>query len=335
MTHRKLTRMGAALVVPALLFAAACGSEDSSDSDNGGKGAAVTKVTGAFGKEPKFDVPDDAKASDEPVVKVLSEGDGAKVGKGDQVRLDFAGKTMKDDQDLGSTWAAQAAGGGGRQGAGAVHQQLMGKVGEPNQSLPPDVLDSVEGHTVGSRLLVEGTAGALVGESLNPESGIKKSDGLVWVIDVAGAGKVDPKAELKGESAEPRDGMPEIEIPAGKAAKITIPDGADAPKELEEQVLIKGKGAEVEAGQGLVAQYTGYAWEDGKKFDASWDNAGAATFQIGTGSVVEGWDKALVGKKVGDRVLLVIPPDLGYGKSKGHELEKKTLVFVVDILGTV
>lgn len=334
MTHRKLIRTGAALVVPALLFAAACGSEDSSDSDNGGKAGAVTKVTGAFGEEPKFDVPDGAKASDEVVVKVLSEGDGAKVGDGDQVRLDFAGKTMKDDEDLGSTWAA-AAGGGGRQGAGAVHQQLMGKVGEPNQSLPPDVLDSVEGHTVGSRLLVEGTAGALVGESLNPESGIGKSDGLVWVIDVAGAGKVDPKAELKGKSAEPRDGMPEIEVPAGKAAKITIPDGEDAPEKLQEQVLIKGKGAEVEAGQGLVAQYTGYAWEDGKKFDASWDNAGAATFQIGTGSVVKGWDKALVGKQVGDRVLLVIPPDLGYGSSKGHELEKKTLVFVVDILGTV
>ncbi|WP_407566503.1 FKBP-type peptidyl-prolyl cis-trans isomerase [Streptomyces sp. 184] len=325
--------MGAALVVPALLFAAACGSEDSSDSDNGGKAAAVTKVTGPFGKEPKFDVPDDAKASDEAVVKVLSKGDGTKVGKGDQVRLDFAGKTMKDSKDLGSTWAQPAA--GGQQSADGARQQLMGKVGEPNQSLPPDVLDSVEGHTVGSRLLVEGTAGALVGESLNPESGIKKSDGLVWVIDVAGAGKVDPKAELKGESAEPRDGMPEIEVPAGKAAKITVPDGEDAPKELQEQVLIKGKGAEVKAGQGLVAQYTGYAWEDGKKFDASWDNAGAATFQIGTGSVVAGWDKALVGKKVGDRVLLVIPPDLGYGKSKGHELEKKTLVFVVDILGTV
>ncbi len=334
MTHRKLTRTGAALVVPALLFAAACGSEDSSDSDNGGKAGAVTQVTGAFGEEPKFDVPDDAQASDEAVVKVLSKGDGAKVAKGDQVRLDFAGKTMKDEQDLGSTWA-QPAGGGGQQSAGDVHPQLMGKVGEPNQSLPPDVLDSVKGHTVGSRLLVEGTAGALVGESLNPESGIEKSDGLVWVIDVAGAGKVDAKAELKGESAEPREGMPEIEVPAGKAAKITIPKGEDAPKELQEQVLIKGKGDEVKAGQGLVAQYTGYAWEDGKKFDSSWDNAGAAAFQIGTGSVVEGWDKALVGKKVGDRVLLVIPPDLGYGKSEGNELQKKTLVFVVDILGTI
>lgn len=335
MTPRKMTRMGAALVVPALLFAAACGSDDSSDSDNGGgKAAAVTKVTGDFGKEPKMNVPDDAKASDEVVVKTLTEGDGDKVGKGDQVRLDFAGKAMKDGQDLGSTWAQPAAQ-GGQQSADGPRQQVIGKVGEPNQMLPPQVLDSVGGHTVGSRLLVEGTAGALVGENLNPESGIGKSDGLVWVIDVVGAGKVDAKAELKGESAEPRDGMPEIEVPAGKAAKITIPDGADAPKELQEQVLIKGKGAEVKAGQGLIAQYTGYAWEDGKKFDSSWDNAGATAFQIGTGSVVEGWDKALVGKKIGDRVLVVIPPELGYGKSQGHELEKKTLVFVVDILGTV
>ncbi|MFW6695447.1 FKBP-type peptidyl-prolyl cis-trans isomerase [Streptomyces sp. MAR4 CNX-425] len=327
--------MGAALVVPALLLAAACGSEDSSDSDNGGgKAAAVTKVTGDFGEKPKIKFPDGAEAADEVVVKTLSEGDGDKVGKGDQVRLDFAGKAMKDDQALGSTWAKPAAQ-GGQQSAGGPRQQVIGKIGEPNQALPPPVLDSVAGHTVGSRLLVEGTAGALVGENLNPESGIEQSDGLVWVIDVVGAEKVDAKAELKGESAEPREGMPDVEVPAGKAAKITVPDGAEAPKELKEQVLIEGKGAEVKAGEGLIAQYTGYAWEDGKKFDSSWDNSGATVFQIGTGMVVEGWDKGLVGKHVGDRVLLVVPPELGYGKSEGNELQKKTLIFVVDILGTV
>ena len=48
-----------------------------------------------------------------------------------------------------------------------------------------------------------------------------------------------------------------------------------------------------------------------------------------------GWDKGLVGKHVGDRVLLVIPPSLGYGASPQSELAKNTLVFTVDILGTV
>jgi FKBP-type peptidyl-prolyl cis-trans isomerase len=38
---------------------------------------------------------------------------------------------------------------------------------------------------------------------------------------------------------------------------------------------------------------------------------------------------------VGDRVLLVIPPSLGYGASPQSELAKNTLVFTVDILGTV
>ena len=53
--------------------------------------------------------------------------------------------------------------------------------------------------------------------------------------------------------------------------------------------------------------------------------------------VIEGWVRALVGERVGSRVLLVIPPKLGYG-AKGNAdagiLGSDTLVFVVDILGS-
>ena len=58
---------------------------------------------------------------------------------------------------------------------------------------------------------------------------------------------------------------------------------------------------------------------------------------IGQGQVIEGWDKGLVGKKVGSRVLLVIPPEQGYkDKAQGADIPaNSTLVFVVDILGAV
>lgn len=111
-----------------------------------------------------------------------------------------------------------------------------------------------------------------------------------------------------------------------------MPKGKKAPTELKQQVLIKGKGKEIKKGDALVAQYTGVKWEDGKKFDSSWDHGGATTFQIGTGSVVKGWDDALVGKHVGDRVEIVIPPKLGYGSQPQSELAKNTLVFSVDIV---
>ncbi|AZQ70868.1 MULTISPECIES: FKBP-type peptidyl-prolyl cis-trans isomerase [Streptomyces] len=326
MNHTKnARRLAAALAVPVLLLtAAACGSEDGKSSD-----AKVT-VKGKFGEKPEISVPKDAKPADKLVVKTLTEGSGDKAEKGSFVRLDFAGQTMKDNKPLGGTWTPQ-------EGAtpGAPRRQLVQQLGQPSQEMPAKVLDAVIGQKAGSRVEVEGTAKALIGDQLNPQAGVKPEDGLVWVIDVVGAQKVDAKSEAKGEQAKPEEGMPEVKYVSQKAAEITIPKDTKAPTDLKEQVLIKGTGPEIKAGDGLIAQYTGVKWEDGKKFDSSWDHAGATAFQIGTGSVVQGWDKGLVGKHVGDRVELVIPPKLGYEGQAQSGLDKNTLVFVVDIVGKV
>ena len=316
-------RLAAVAVVPALLFAAACGS--GSDS-----AAAVATVSGKFGEKPEISIPEGKEPADKPVYKTLTQGSGEVVRKGDFVRLDFAVATWKDGKDLSSTWTAQP-------GADpkAARQQVVEQTGEQSRMLPSKIFDSVIGKKAGSRVLVQGTAKDLIGDSLNPQSGIKPEDTMVWVLDVVAAGKVDRQAEAKGEQAAPEKGLPTVKANPKKAATITIPKGVKPPKELRDQVLIKGNGPEVKAGQGLIGQYTGVGWEDGKKFDSSWDHGGATAFQIGTGSVVAGWDKALVGKHVGDRVLLVIPPKDGYGGQPGHPLEKKTLVFAIDILGLV
>lgn len=317
----------AALTVPILLFTAACGSDDGKGASDG----AVVKVEGKAGEKPKITVPKDAKPADKAVTKNLIEGKGATVKKGDLVRLDFSAQTMKG-QSLGSSWTPQP---GAKKGG--PRAQVVSEVSDQisQQMLPPKVMTAVAGQKVGSRFEVEGTAKALLGGALNPQAGIKPEDGLVWVVDVVGAKKVDKKAEAEGEQAAPESGMPEVKAEGAKAATITVPKGEQPPKELKEQVLIKGKGPKVKAGDGLIAQYTGVKWEDGKKFDSSWDHGGATAFQIGTGQVVQGWDKALVGKNVGDRVEIVIPPKMGYGASPQHELAKNTLVFSVDIVGTV
>ena len=80
-------------------------------------------------------------------------------------------------------------------------------------------------------------------------------------------------------------------------------------------------------------QYTGVKWSDGTQFDTSLqEGRGAFETVIGAGQVIAGWDEGLVGQTIGSRVLLVIPPEMGYGASEGHELQEETLVFVVDIL---
>ena len=97
-----------------------------------------------------------------------------------------------------------------------------------------------------------------------------------------------------------------------------------------------GPGTAVAKGDLLVVQYVGKLWRTGKTFDASWLRGAPVGFTIGVGQVIPGWDTGLVGKKVGSRVLLVLPPKDGYGSAGNTQAGIKgtdTLVFVVDLLG--
>ncbi|GAA2437955.1 FKBP-type peptidyl-prolyl cis-trans isomerase [Streptomyces macrosporus] len=317
-------RVAAALAVPALLFTAACGSGDEGDSPE-----AVTQVSGKVGEEPKVTVPEDAEAPDEAATKVVAEGKGDTMDEGDFVRMNVL--MTNNGQELINTWKQQPEGAG----KGDPRRQEVVRLDGEQQGLPAPVMNALIGERTGGRVLVEGTAGAIMGKQINPQLGINESDSMVWVVDAVAATKAEAKAEVSGEQAPAEEGMPAVKAGERKAATITVPKGEKAPKELKQQVLIEGDGPEVEAGEGLIAQYTGVKWEDGEKFDSSWDHGGATAFQIGTGSVVKGWDQGLVGKKVGDRVLLVIPPNLAYADNPQSELARNTLVFVVDIVGKV
>jgi len=121
----------------------------------------------------------------------------------------------------------------------------------------------------------------------------------------------------------------------GQKPTITHRDG-EPDKQLVTEVLKEGDGPEVKKGELLTANYLGQIWRDGKVFDNSYDRGAPSSFPIGVGGVITGWDEGLVGKKIGSRVLLVVPPKEGY-KSQGNEQAgikgDDTLIFVVDILG--
>ena len=89
------------------------------------------------------------------------------------------------------------------------------------------------------------------------------------------------------------------------------------------------------SGDELVLQYVGEIWGTAKVFDSSRADGGPLGFNIGVGDF-PGWDKTLVGVKVGSRLLLVVPPADGYGSAgvpAAGISGTDTLVFVVDILG--
>jgi peptidylprolyl isomerase len=111
---------------------------------------------------------------------------------------------------------------------------------------------------------------------------------------------------------------------------------ANPSKSLQVKVLSEGTGPVVTKGQLLIADYLGQIWR-GKVFDNSYDRKEPIATPIGLGAVIKGWDDGLVGKKVGSRVLLVIPPADGYGSagSSGAGIKgTDTLAFVIDLVST-
>lgn len=281
------------------------------------------EVIGAFGKEPKLKFPKDLKPTGKLKVSLLRVGTGAAVTQGATAYVSTAfykwdGKTNKL---VSSTY---------QQG-----QPVPMTVGETGVK---GVDKSLVGEKAGSRLLMEVPPAEAFGKEGNPQAEIKGTDTLVFVLDVIAT---FPKGAAATGAAQPQTDkkLPTVTAPAkpGTAPKFTIPKN-DPPKELVTKVLIQGTGPVVAKGDSLVTNYAGVIWKTGKTFDSSWEKGQPVSFPIGTGGVVPGWDKGLVGQKVGSRVLLVLPPKEGYGKTGQPQAGIKgtdTLVFEVDILGTL
>ncbi|SNT12753.1 peptidylprolyl isomerase [Micrococcales bacterium KH10] len=128
--------------------------------------------------------------------------------------------------------------------------------------------------------------------------------------------------------------LPEVTGSFGDEPTLTFPAPA-APDGLQVQVLSEGDGEVISVGDAIDVNYHGQIWGGGI-FDSSFKRGQSIDFPIGVGMVIKGWDQSLVGKKVGSRVLVSIPPEFGYG-SRGVPQAgiggTDTLVFVVDLLG--
>ncbi|KAJ6636736.1 Peptidyl-prolyl cis-trans isomerase FKBP2 [Pseudolycoriella hygida] len=79
--------------------------------------------------------------------------------------------------------------------------------------------------------------------------------------------------------------------------------------------------------------YTG-TLQDGTEFDSSIPRGQPLTFTLGAGQVIKGWDQGLLGMCEGEKRRLVIPPELGYGKSGAGEKipPDSTLIFETELI---
>ncbi|MFE9249292.1 FKBP-type peptidyl-prolyl cis-trans isomerase [Streptomyces sp. NPDC007088] len=336
-------RLAALLIVPALALAAtACGGDDDS-KDKADKASSspsaeaapktpqpvtsaspMPTVSGADGKAAKITLPK-GSPSDKFVVHTESEGTGKTVREGDMVSFDFTGKIWKGAKDFGSTY----------QQGGQPQVIAAG-----SKSIIPAFSKALAGHKEGSRVLVVAPPAAAFGAQGNQQAGVAPDDTLVFAIDI---NKIVPTTKVEGSQASIPKDLPQVKVDEKTTrADISVPKN-DPPKKLTEKVLINGKGPEIKTGQNVIMNYSGAAWKinEGKAkatlFDTAANRGEPFVTPIGKGAVIPGWDKGLVGKHVGDRVMLVIPPEQAYkDQAQGEALPaNSTLVFVVDILGAV
>src|SRR5690348_17917052 len=120
----------------------------------------------------------------------------------------------------------------------------------------------------------------------------------------------------------------------GKAPAVTIP-AEQADSKLTVKTLVHGSGQAFAKTDAFVGNYAIYLWSgtSHKLLQSTFKAGGKPTLFSGT--LLPGLETALVGQKMGSRVLAVIPPKEGFGTSGDAQAGIKgtdTLVFVVDMI---
>lgn len=314
-------RVATSLIVTIGLVAslAACSAPtDTADPDceavpSGAASDSVT-VTGDFGATPtvNFTAPTDVAATQRTVIIV---GDGETAIAGDVVNVNFTLLNGTTGLELTATEFGE----------------------EPMTSFPLDaeqflvgIVETLTCSTVGSRVVGVIPSANGFGDTGSPQLGVEPGQDLVFVVDVVSIDPpvVPPLAKADGEDQPAQEGFPTVVLDAEGRPTVTIPDTAP-PADLRIAVLKQGDGAEVRDGDDVVVHYVGMNWASKVIFDESWARGEPATFN--TAQVIPGFTAALLGQQVGSQVIVIIPPDQGYGEGTGDT--NGTIVFVIDILG--
>ncbi|MEZ0580506.1 FKBP-type peptidyl-prolyl cis-trans isomerase [Nocardioides sp. MH1] len=328
----RLTRPAAlaSVALCSLALLTACG-DDASSGVKEASGFDAVSISGPVGEEPTFDWKAALKPGDTQD-EVLEEGDGTALKDGDQLLVNFA---VSDDFSRDVSYSTY----GDDTGASVL---TVGTDVEPQQA--QDLITQLieehvkSGMKTGTRLAFTVDVKKEWGDTGLYLTGIDvgNEDGIAVVADLEAV----PLDGPKGKSKAAPSWAPKIEQEKGDLTGLdssaeAAPDAKAT--DLTKAILVEGTGPTVEKGDEIIANYIGQVYDADKPFDLSYDDKSPASFTIGTGAVVKGWDEGLVGVKVGSRVLLRIPPKLGYGKQGNSQAGIKgtdTLYFVIDVLAT-
>jgi FKBP-type peptidyl-prolyl cis-trans isomerase len=300
-------------------FVAGCGSSGTTTPPNTN---AQVKVTGTFGAAANVSIPK-AAPSGKLAISTPIKGTGAAVASGNSMLADI---TLYK-------WS------------GTTHSLIENTYVQGGPEIVPGQIGltglatALTGATVGSRIVAVLPPKYAYGSSGNTTLHVTGSDTLVWVIDVLQ--QYAPTQAATGAHVSSGGGaLPSVTAKSGQAPVVSVPKNSP-PKNLSVTTLIKGTGPKPADGDTVVAQYVGVIWRTGKVFSTTWPSSEQTdgmlfSFEYGQKLGVAGFADGLKGVPVGSRVMIVIPPSLGYGKDGNSDAGIKgtdTLVFVVDVLG--
>src|SRR5271163_1648501 len=158
---------------------------------------------------------------------------------------------------------------------------------------------------------------------------------LLACLIIAGCGSSKPSSSSSSSAAANSSNANASVAVAGAfgATPVVKIPKLDANNKLTTKTVIPGTGSTVTKADAMAANFVLYFWS------GTSSSLKANTFTenptvIG-GTMLPGLETALIGQKIGSRVLAVIPPAEGYGTSGNSQLGitgSTTLVFVIDLL---
>jgi FKBP-type peptidyl-prolyl cis-trans isomerase len=315
-----MRRIAASLLIPVIACAALAGCGSSGSSGDANK---TVSVSGAFDAAPKVTIPAQTPSTTLAYHTAI-KGTGGALVPGDVTLANVVLYKWSGTKHtlVESTFAA---------GANSGPQMIPSDIGLTG------LATALKGQQIGSRVVAVLPPKYGYGKSGDSSIGVSGTDTLVWVIDLLE--QFNPDASVSGSQTTNGGGkLPTVTTKPGQQPVISVPKSSPSSK-LSVTTLVQGTGPKLTAGQTVVAQYVGVNWRTGKVFSASWPSASQPegqpfSFKLG-GGVITGWNDGLPGVHVGSRVMLVIPPSLGYGSAGQSSAGIKgtdTLVFVIDIL---
>ncbi|MGW4029668.1 FKBP-type peptidyl-prolyl cis-trans isomerase [Streptomyces sp. NPDC004838] len=311
-----MRRLAGLIAVPLLLVStAACGSEDKGSDSISSKGGLPAITAGAkVGEKPTLAKGEGAPPK-ELKIEVISEGKGAVLKKGDQAEVNYLGQEWDEDKPFDNSFDKG--------------QPLPVSVG--GQGVIEGWQKALDGQKVGSRLEV--SIPPNLGYGAEEKGDIKANATLVFVMDIVKSTTIPVSAKGTPVAQDNID-IPKVGVNTdGKAPSVTFPK-ASAPKKLVSNYVLEGTGPVLTDKDNVMVKYEAYVWDGAKQFDSTYKAQSTQNFPLG--QLVKGLKDGLVGKKVGSRVLLVIPPDQGFGDKAQQNIPKNsTLVFSVDLLTKV